>query len=88
MWPTLVPAELAGHCRLGSLVRGVLRVAVEDSAHLYDLDRLLRQGLQSRLRAAVKGPAIHRVQLLVAPAAPPTTRPTAGSGKVLADDPL
>jgi hypothetical protein len=86
VWPTLVPPELAAHCRLTTLLRGVLRVAVEDSAHLYDLDRLLRQGLERQLRAAVKGPAIHRVQLFVAPAAPPTARPTSGAGKAPADE--
>jgi hypothetical protein len=81
VWTTLVPPELAAHCRLDAVLRGVLRVAVEDSAHLYDLDRLLRQGLERQLLAAAKGPALRRVQLFIAPAPFAAPRPAAVPGK-------
>jgi hypothetical protein len=86
VWTTLVPAELIAHCRLEAVTRGVLRVAVEDSAHLYDLDRLLRQGLERQLLAAAKGPALRRVQLFVAQGPAATPRPTAAPGKAGADE--
>lgn len=66
VWARLVPEPLARHARLESLQRGVLRVAVSSSAHLYELDRLLRDGLQQRLIIEHRGPAIRKVQLHVA----------------------
>jgi predicted nucleic acid-binding Zn ribbon protein len=63
LWAELVPDDLARHTRLDSLNRGVLRVAVDSSARLYELDRLLRGGLQQQLIRAHPGPAIRKVQL-------------------------
>ncbi|MCC6680335.1 MAG: DUF721 domain-containing protein [Phycisphaeraceae bacterium] len=65
IWDQLVPPELADHARLESLSRGVLRVAVDSSACLYELDRLLRSGLQTQLITRCKGPALRRVLLRV-----------------------
>ena len=67
LWAELVPAEIAAHTRLESLSRGVLRVGVDSSGHLYELDRLLRSGLQQALITRHTGPAVRRVQLRVAP---------------------
>ena len=66
LWQQLVPAELVGHTRLDRLSYGVLHVSVESSTHLYELDRLLRSGLQRQLIVQHKGPALRRVQLRVA----------------------
>ena len=66
LWERLVPAELLSHTRLEGLNHGVLRVAVDSSTYLYELDRLLRQGLQDQLITRHKGPAFRRVQLRVA----------------------
>jgi hypothetical protein len=63
LWTDLVPAELVAHSRLEGLSRGVLRVAVDSSSHLFELDRLLRGGLEQRLITSHKGPAFRRVQL-------------------------
>jgi len=65
LWGQLVPPELASHTKLESLSRGVLRVAVDSSSRLYELDRLLRSGLQSQLISEHKGPAVRRVVLRV-----------------------
>ncbi len=67
LWDRLLPAGLAGHTRLESLQRGVLKVTVDSSARLYELDRLLRCGLRQRLVMEHKGPALRRVQLRVGP---------------------
>lgn len=69
LWSQLLPQELAGHTRLESFSQGVLRVGVDSSAHLYALDRLLRQGLQNELITRHTGKAIRRVQLKVSAAA-------------------
>lgn len=65
LWGELVPDEIARHTRLDSLSRGTLRIAVDSSARLYELDRLLRAGLQQQLIRAHTGPAIRKVQLHV-----------------------
>ena len=68
LWRQLVPPELLAHTRLESLTRSVLRVGVDSSAHLYALDRLLRSGLEDRLRRDAKATKLRRVHLkLVGP---------------------
>ena len=71
LWAELVPAPLAAHTRLESLKRGTLTVAVHSSAHHYELDRLLREGLQRELVVRHRGPAFRRVKLHIAPILPP-----------------
>lgn len=70
VWATLVPAELQQRTRLESLSRGVLRVVVDSSSGLYELDRLMRQGLQRDIIVAHKGPAVRKIQLRVGPVLP------------------
>lgn len=65
LWAELVPDDIAKHTRLESLSRGVLRVAVDSSPRLFELDRMLRSGLEQQLIRAHKGPAIRKVQLRV-----------------------
>ena len=68
LWLERVPPEISRHTTLHGLTRGVLTVAVDDSAALYELDRLLRGGLDHQLIAAHSGPAFRRIKLrLVAP---------------------
>lgn len=65
LWFALVPSTLVEHTHLESLHRGVLRVSVDSSAWLFDLDRLLRGGLERQLITQHKGPSLRRVQLRV-----------------------
>ena len=65
LWSELVPRELAEHTRLDALQRGVLRVSVDSSAQLYELDRLLRSGLEQTLITRYAGPAFRRIRLQV-----------------------
>jgi Dna[CI] antecedent, DciA len=65
LWEELVPATLREHTRLDRLHRGVLHVEVDSSARLYELDRLLRQGLERQLIVQHAGPALRRVKLRV-----------------------
>ena len=63
LWLERVPPAVARHTSLHGLTRGVLTVAVDDSAALYELDRLLRGGLDHQLIAAHTGPAFRRIKL-------------------------
>lgn len=65
IWSELMPGELAEHTKLLSLNRGVLRVNVDSSGRLYELDRLLRGGMFDALVTRHKGKAIKRVELRV-----------------------
>ena len=64
-WQNLVPPDLLPHTRLNGLARGVLTVSVDSSASLYELDRLLRGGLETELVKAHRGPAMRRIKLVV-----------------------
>ena len=58
LWAELVPPALASHTRLESLRRGVLTVAVDTSAHLYEVDRLLPRGVATGADRAAPGPGV------------------------------
>ena len=65
LWNQLLPAEVTQRTRLEGLSRGVLSVAVDSSATLYDLDRRLREGLEQELITRHRGPAFRRIKLRV-----------------------
>jgi len=65
LWEKSLPPSITSHTRLESLAKGTLRVVVDSSARLYELDRMLREGLQDRLITSFKGPAFRKIQLRV-----------------------
>jgi len=67
LWTRLVPDNMARHTKLINLRRGLLTIAVSSNAHLYQIDRLLRQGLNKQLTTMNKQKAIRRIQLRVDP---------------------
>jgi len=67
-WTEAVPPEVGEHCRLIEWRAGVLTVGVGSAARRYALDRLLRQGLATTLRATSQG-RITSVRLRVDPKA-------------------
>ncbi|MCC5830579.1 MAG: DUF721 domain-containing protein [Phycisphaeraceae bacterium] len=69
-WMRLVPEDLRACCRLEGLQRGVLRVRVEGSARLYTLDRLLKSGLEARLKDELRGIRLSRIVLRQGPLEP------------------
>jgi hypothetical protein len=83
LWEAMLPPDITRHTRLESLAKGTLRVVIDSSARLYELDRMLREGLQDRIITAFKGPAFRRIQLRVGelhdePPHPGRRRPAAG----------
>jgi hypothetical protein len=65
LWQELVPPQLLNSTRLDGISRGVLRVSVDTSSHLFQLDRLLRSGLQRQIINQHPGKALRRIQLRV-----------------------
>lgn len=65
LWAELVPAHLIERCRLIGMSRGVLHVEVDNPAAHFEIDRLLRGGLQKQLIEGHKGPAFRKVQVKV-----------------------
>jgi len=66
LWRELVPERLIAHCRLVGLSRGTLHVEAAHAAAHFEIDRLLRSGLQTDLIKRHKGPAFRRVQVKLA----------------------
>jgi Dna[CI] antecedent, DciA len=65
LWVELVPEGLAATSMIQSYNRGVLTVVVRDAGSKYELDRLLRAGLEQQLRE--RAPAtLKRVKLMLA----------------------
>lgn len=65
LWRELVPAKLVERSRLVGLSRGTLHVEVDNPAAHFEIDRLLRGGLQKQLIQGHKGPAFRKVQVKV-----------------------
>jgi len=63
VWESSVPEALRPHTRLVSLSRGTLRVEVDSSAVLYELDALRRTGLERAMQAG--GTGVRKVKLVV-----------------------
>jgi|GEM_PF-438525 len=65
LWRQLVPAKLVERSRLVGLSRGTLHLEVDNPAAHFEIDRLLREGLQKQLIQGHKGPAFRKVQVKV-----------------------
>jgi predicted nucleic acid-binding Zn ribbon protein len=63
LWQEMVPEQLAKHTRLESMQRGLLKVTVSGSTRLYELDRLLRQGLERQMIIARKDSGLRKIKL-------------------------
>lgn len=90
LWVQLLPAALAERSRLVGLSRGVLQVEVDSAAVNFEIDRLLRGGLQKRLIQMHKGPAFRKVSIKVAGGrasveVDPRRLPPAGDGDAKVD---
>lgn len=66
LWEQAVPPALADRTALVSLTHGVLTVHVADSSAMYELDRLLRGGVELRLRQSCET-TLRKVKCRVAP---------------------
>jgi len=55
-WEALVPRELLGSCTIGTVRGSKVTVEVDSSPAKFELDRLLRNGLEVELRRLYSGP--------------------------------
>ena len=55
LWERLVPGDLAVHTSLSNFRAGVLHVSVDSSSAAFELDRLLRSGIEAELRRQFRG---------------------------------
>ena len=63
VWLQLVPEHFNDHCTLEAFNRGTLTVAVDSSAHLYELKQLLLSGIEKQLLLACKGAGLRKINL-------------------------
>jgi hypothetical protein len=64
VWREQVPPELVDRTRLEGLHRGTLKVGVDSAGALYELDRLLRAGLETRILRACRRGGVSRIRLV------------------------
>ena len=55
-WAALVPENIRADCQLGDIRGGAVTILVGSSAAKFELDRLLRAGLEAQLRSNFDGP--------------------------------
>ena len=66
-WDRHVPEQLSRACRFGEMRGGTITVLVESSPAKYELDRLLKSGLEAELRRSYSGP-LSRIRTKLSPA--------------------
>ena len=66
LWEELVPSVLVGRTRITALRGGTLHVAADSASTAYELDRLLRGGLEQALRRRYAA-TLTRVKVTVGP---------------------
>ena len=64
LWSELIPADLAQRTQVKALRGGVAYIDVETAPDLYEIDRLLRDGVEAEMRRRFGGSLI-RVRLKV-----------------------
>lgn len=63
IWDEVVPEAIRDHTALESFSRGVLTVLVDSASHRFQLQTLLRGGLQRAIQANFSG-AVNKVRLI------------------------
>ena len=77
LWERLVPRDLASRSKVLSIRRGVVSVVVESSSTMYELDRMLRTGLEQELRRQFQSSVV-RIRMQVGEVQPPVADRAAG----------
>jgi hypothetical protein len=64
LWEELIPPKLAAQSKFTGLRNGVLQVTAASSSVMYEIDRLLRQGIEEQIRSRHRG-SLSRIKLRV-----------------------
>ncbi len=62
-WDEVIPADLREHTALEGFSRGTLTVLVDSAAHRFQLEMLLKGGIQKALAERIPG-ALNRIKLM------------------------
>lgn len=62
-WSQVIPESFQDHCSLESFSAGTLKVIVDSSSHLYELNQLLKAGIQQQLMLACKSSGLRKITL-------------------------
>ena len=65
VWSELLPAELAGHCSIGDISNGTLKVLVDSSAYVYEL-RLCSGELLKQIQRRCPGARLQKIKFVMA----------------------
>ena len=63
VWDEVIPDDIREHTALESLHRGTLTVLVDSASHRYQLQTLLKGGLQREIQARFEG-TLNRIRLV------------------------
>ncbi|MGI9013682.1 MAG: DciA family protein [Phycisphaerales bacterium] len=63
-WETMLPAELCNRTAIDSFGRGVLHVRADSAATRFELDRLLRTGIERAIRECCSRP-LNRIKITI-----------------------
>ena len=63
LWEEILPVELSKHCRLVSLLRGVLKVEVEAGPYMFEMQNI-RQPLLEQLQQKCPGAGVSSIKLI------------------------
>ena len=63
LWEELLPQELARHCKLVSLLRGVLKVEVESGPYMFEMQNICQELLE-KLRQYCPGARVDSIKLV------------------------
>ena len=63
-WEELLPTELVEHCCLDSLQAGKLKVLVDSSSHLFEMNLLVKEGLVDHLRQKCPQSGLSEINLV------------------------
>lgn len=64
LWEEILPAELARHSRMVSLLRGVLKAEVEAGPYMFEMQNI-RQALLEQIQQSCPGAGVNSIKLIV-----------------------
>lgn len=85
LWRELLPEEVASQTVLTGFRSGVLQVKVDSSATMFEVDRLLRGGVEAELRRRFRG-SLSRVRTRIGPLDQPMNRNDRSESMLLPKD--
>ena len=61
LWPEVVGPDIAAHTRIAAFRKGILSVAVDSSAHFYELNAFLKEEIREKLNQYVSKQFVSKI---------------------------